>query len=72
MEDIEDLFVGAGGGGGAPPGFRLPITSVGLNPKKNKKKPNLNGNSNGLSPKVPGTEVPLSLSLFISRFNNFA
>ncbi|KAL6184354.1 hypothetical protein ACLB2K_045756 [Fragaria x ananassa] len=69
MEDIEDLFVGAGGGGGAPPGFRLPITSVGLNPKKNKKKPNLNGNSNSnglsqikhplapLSPKVPGSET---------------
>ncbi|XP_062030247.1 uncharacterized protein LOC133746099 isoform X1 [Rosa rugosa] len=65
MEDIEDLFIG---GGGAPPGFRLPITSVGLNPKKknnnNKKKPDLNGNLSQikhplapLSPKVPGTET---------------
>lgn len=79
MEDIEDLFIGAGGDG-VPPGFRLPITSVGLNPKKNKKKPNLNLNANTntnnlsqiehplapFSPKVPGTEVPLSLSSFLS------
>lgn len=85
MEDIEDLFIGAGGGG-APPGFRLPITSVGLNPKKNKKKPNpnpnLNANTNNLSqikhplapfsPKIPGTEVPLSFSLplFLSIYKD--
>ncbi|CAN1797539.1 hypothetical protein LINPERHAP1_LOCUS21299 [Linum perenne] len=35
MEDIEDLLVG--GGGGAPPGFRLPINAVGINPRKNNK-----------------------------------
>ncbi|XP_021806802.1 uncharacterized protein LOC110750745 [Prunus avium] len=67
MEDIEDLL--GGSGGGAPPGFRLPITAVGLNPKKNKNnnKPNPNGNSNKLSqiqdplaplsPKIPGTQT---------------
>ncbi|BFG19664.1 hypothetical protein CerSpe_059380 [Prunus speciosa] len=67
MEDIEDLLVGSGGV--APPGFRLPITAVGLNPKKkkNKNKPNPNGNSNKLSqiqdplaplsPKIPGTQT---------------
>ncbi|CAL2236099.1 unnamed protein product [Prunus armeniaca] len=69
MEDIEDLLVGSGGG--APTGFRLPITAVGLNPKKNKNKnkpnPNPNGNSNKLSqiqdplaplsPKIPGTQT---------------
>ncbi|XP_050379230.1 uncharacterized protein LOC126796448 [Argentina anserina] len=57
MEDIEDLFIDAG----APPGFRLPITSIALNPKKNKKKLNLNGHSFSQSqikpPKVPGTET---------------
>ncbi|CAN6584378.1 unnamed protein product [Malus baccata var. baccata] len=64
MEDIEDLLIGSGGG--APPGFRLPINTVGLNPKK---KPNPNGrNTNAklsqiqdplapLSPKVPGTQT---------------
>lgn len=31
MEDIEDLLAG---NGGVAPGFRLPLTSVGLNPKK--------------------------------------
>ncbi|XP_009379447.2 threonylcarbamoyladenosine tRNA methylthiotransferase isoform X1 [Pyrus x bretschneideri] len=64
MEDIEDLLIGSGGG--APPGFRLPINTVGLNPKN---KPNPNGrNTNAklsqiqdplapLSPKVPGTQT---------------
>ncbi|XP_009362440.2 threonylcarbamoyladenosine tRNA methylthiotransferase-like [Pyrus x bretschneideri] len=64
MEDIEDLLIGSGGG--APPGFRLPIKTVGMNPKK---KPNPNGcNTNNklsqiqdplapLSPKVPGTQT---------------
>ncbi|XP_068305901.1 uncharacterized protein [Pyrus communis] len=64
MEDIEDLLIGSGGG--APPGFRLPINTVGMNPKK---KPNPNGrNTNNklsqiqdplapLSPKVPGTQT---------------
>ncbi|KAG8389665.1 hypothetical protein BUALT_Bualt01G0002500 [Buddleja alternifolia] len=36
MEDIEDLLVG--GGGGAPPGFRLPVVaSVGVNTKTKRK-----------------------------------
>ncbi|XP_070669967.1 uncharacterized protein [Malus domestica] len=63
MEDIEDLLIGSGGG--APPGFRLPINTVGMNPKK---KPNPNGRNTNkklsqiqdplapLSPKVPGTQ----------------
>ncbi|KAL5715744.1 tRNA (N(6)-L-threonylcarbamoyladenosine(37)-C(2))-methylthiotransferase [Ranunculus cassubicifolius] len=52
MEDIEDMLAG----GGAPPGFRLPLMTVGINPKqqntinKNKKKKNLN-------PQIPGTQT---------------
>jgi hypothetical protein len=63
MEDIEDLVVGAG----APPGFRLPLNAVGVSLKKKK--------SNKLSqtlpsPKIPGTQVSLSLSslLFVVCF----
>ncbi|XP_050125036.1 uncharacterized protein LOC126602249 isoform X2 [Malus sylvestris] len=64
MEDIEDLLIGSGGG--APPGFRLPINTVGMNPKK---KPNPNGRNTNkklsqiqdplapLFPKVPGTQT---------------
>ncbi|GMP47868.1 hypothetical protein CsSME_00015429 [Camellia sinensis var. sinensis] len=66
MEDIEDLLVGSGG---APAGFRLPITaSVSVNPKKKKKKKNqqsdLNNHSSiqpsltaSHSPKIPGTQT---------------
>lgn len=64
MEDIEDLLVGSGGGG-APPGFRLPINAVGVNPRKNKNKPLFSGNqlskiNDSLSPlssEIPGTQV---------------
>lgn len=66
MEDIEDLLIG---GGGAPPGYRLPITAVGVKPKKKNKlksNPNANDSSNELSrtqnplvPKIPGTQVSL-------------
>lgn len=49
------------GGGGAPPGFRLPINAVGVNPKYNKNKPRLHDNhlskTGSLSPKIPGTET---------------
>ena len=66
MEDIEDLLVGSSGG--APPGFRLPLTAVGLNPKKKirKNKPLLDyvNNNNGLASKIPGTQVSLFLPLF--------
>ncbi|XP_057469805.1 uncharacterized protein LOC130758852 isoform X2 [Actinidia eriantha] len=63
MEDIEDLMVGSGG---APPGFRLPISaSVGVNPKKKKNhQTNFKNNSTiegsigaPQSPKIPGTEI---------------
>lgn len=65
MEDIEDLLVGSGG---APAGFRVPITaSVGVNPKKKKKKNqqlDLNNHSSiqpsltaSHSPKIPGTQT---------------
>ncbi|KAF5954789.1 hypothetical protein HYC85_007645 [Camellia sinensis] len=65
MEDIEDLLVGSGG---APAGFRLPITaSVSVNPKKKKKKnqqSDLNNHSSiqpsltaSHSPKIPGTQT---------------
>ncbi|XP_050214683.1 uncharacterized protein LOC126665807 [Mercurialis annua] len=50
MEDIEDLLIGSGDG--APSGFRLPINSVALHPKKNK--PNLTAS---FSPKIPGTQT---------------
>ncbi|KAH7548299.1 hypothetical protein JRO89_XS14G0098100 [Xanthoceras sorbifolium] len=37
MEDIEGLLAGSSGGG-ALPGFRLPINSVGVKPRENNKK----------------------------------
>ena len=65
MEDIEDLLIG--GGGGAPPGYRLPITAVGVKPKKkNMFKSNASADDssnepspiqNPLVPKIPGTQV---------------
>lgn len=60
MEDIEDLLVG-NGVGGAPPGFRLPLASVGFNPKQNKNKPNLEKKSHIQDSIIPGTQVSLSL-----------
>ncbi|KGN52713.1 threonylcarbamoyladenosine tRNA methylthiotransferase [Cucumis sativus] len=65
MEDIEDLLIG--GGGGAPPGYRLPITAVGVKPKKkNMFKSNASADDssnepspiqNPLVPKIPGTQT---------------
>ncbi|XP_007020083.2 PREDICTED: threonylcarbamoyladenosine tRNA methylthiotransferase [Theobroma cacao] len=60
MEDIEDLLVGSGG---APPGFRLPLNAVGVNPrKKHRNKPNKISQTNDpltplLPPKIPGTQT---------------
>ncbi|KAK9270448.1 hypothetical protein L1049_026028 [Liquidambar formosana] len=60
MEDIEDLLVGRGG---APPGFRLPLAAVGINPKHKKSKPNLKqipltqDSLTPQSPKIPGTQT---------------
>ncbi|GAV62952.1 UPF0004 domain-containing protein/Radical_SAM domain-containing protein [Cephalotus follicularis] len=55
MEDIEDLVVE---NGGAPPGFRLPLNAVGLKPKRNKNKPNLNNSMLPLiAPSIPGTQT---------------
>lgn len=68
MDDIEDLLAG---GGGSPPGFRLPLTaSVGVNPKYKKKNKTINTLSKSTSflhdsvnsydtTKIPGTEVSL-------------
>lgn len=42
MEDIEDLVAG-GGAGGAPPGFRLPLTAVGVKPKRSRNRPDRSG-----------------------------
>lgn len=54
MEDIEDLLVGAGG---APPGFRLPLSAaVGVNPKK-KRSPIQDFLTSHQSPKIPGTQT---------------
>ncbi|CAL1409930.1 unnamed protein product [Linum trigynum] len=59
MEDIEDLLIGSGGG--APPGFRLPLNTVAVKPKKNVKNgAKLNGSMLSESPlfsTVPGTQT---------------
>ncbi|CAN8235404.1 unnamed protein product [Cochlearia groenlandica] len=66
MEDIEDLL--AGGDGGAPPGFRLPLNTVGINPKTSKIKRSIISkqdeiaatNRDSLAPpsmKIPGTQI---------------
>ncbi|KAL3641426.1 hypothetical protein CASFOL_016394 [Castilleja foliolosa] len=53
MEDIEDLL--AGGGGGAPPGFRLPIpAAVGVKPKKKSLQDSLKSYNTA---KIPGTQT---------------
>ncbi|KAK9713706.1 hypothetical protein RND81_06G045900 [Saponaria officinalis] len=55
MEDIEDLLVG---NGGIAPGFRLPVTSVGLNPKKKPIKSKHSFIQDPLqSIKIPGTQT---------------
>lgn len=55
MEDIEDLLAGDGG---VAPGFRLPVTSVGLNPKKKPTKSNQSLLQDPLqSIKIPGTQI---------------
>lgn len=81
MEDIEDLF--AGGAGGAPPGFRLPLNAVGVNPKRNASKRSVSkqkdevttdSNRDSLAPpsmKIPGTQVVLLHSLDLSFINCF-
>lgn len=78
MEDIEDLLIG---GGGAPPGYRLPLTAVGLKPKKKhklKSNPDADDSSNELSPaqnslapKIPGTQVSLFMSPCIALSVSF-
>ncbi|XP_057998332.1 uncharacterized protein LOC110644378 [Hevea brasiliensis] len=58
MEDIEDLLIGSGGG--VPPGFRLPLNSIGVIPWKNKNKSNLNASKVSQIPfssKIPGTQT---------------
>ncbi|KAJ7949682.1 Threonylcarbamoyladenosine tRNA methylthiotransferase [Quillaja saponaria] len=63
MDDIEDLLIGSGGG--APPGFRLPLTTIGVNPKRNRTKAILKTNKlsqiqdplTSFSPKIPGTQA---------------
>ncbi|XP_042992928.1 threonylcarbamoyladenosine tRNA methylthiotransferase isoform X1 [Carya illinoinensis] len=52
MDDIEDLVVGAG----APPGFRLPLSSVGVNLKK-KRNDKFYQTQDSPSPKIPGTQT---------------
>ncbi|XP_021767178.1 threonylcarbamoyladenosine tRNA methylthiotransferase-like isoform X1 [Chenopodium quinoa] len=55
MEDIEDLLVGEGG---VAPGFRLPLSSVGLNPKKKPIKSKSSFLQDPLqSIKIPGTQI---------------
>ncbi|KAK9073210.1 hypothetical protein SSX86_007534 [Deinandra increscens subsp. villosa] len=68
MEDIEDLF--AGGGGAAPPGFRLPITAaVGINTtKKNKKKNNTKEEASSLLQNSSTYQVPGTQTIFLKTF----
>ncbi|GAB2217533.1 hypothetical protein Droror1_Dr00000730 [Drosera rotundifolia] len=53
MEDIEDLLPGAG----APPGFRLPVSTVGLNPRRKPKADQRQHRVSVQSPKIPGTQT---------------
>ncbi|KAK4413366.1 Threonylcarbamoyladenosine tRNA methylthiotransferase [Sesamum alatum] len=57
MEDIEDLLVG--GGGGVPPGFRLPVApAVGVKPKHKKKNNNFQDSLKSYTAaKIPGTQT---------------
>lgn len=74
MEDIEDLVAV----GGAPPGFRLPLTTVGVKPKKKRQGSKLNGSVDSAklsspSNSIPGTQVRLthlSLSVFWSSYRS--
>lgn len=56
MEDIEDLLVG---GGGAPPGFRLPVAAaVGVKPRSKSRSSSLQDSLKSQpSAKIPGTQV---------------
>lgn len=73
MEDIEDLF--AGGAGGAPPGFRLPLNAVGVNPKRNaskrsvsKQKDEVTTDSNRDSLAPPSMKIPGTQTIYIKTF----
>ncbi|XP_010244836.1 PREDICTED: threonylcarbamoyladenosine tRNA methylthiotransferase isoform X1 [Nelumbo nucifera] len=68
MEDIEDLLVGSGG---APPGFRLPLTAVGMKPRRNKPNNHASKEQNtkfqGLSP-TSSPEVPGTQTIYMKTF----
>ncbi|KAL1214489.1 CDK5RAP1-like protein [Cardamine amara subsp. amara] len=71
MEDIEDLL--AGGAGGAPPGFRLPLNAVRINPKTNKSKRSSSkqdeitaSNRDSLAP--PSLKIPGTQTIYIKTF----
>ncbi|KAL1564816.1 tRNA (N(6)-L-threonylcarbamoyladenosine(37)-C(2))-methylthiotransferase [Salvia divinorum] len=57
MEDIEDLLVG--GGGGVPPGFRLPVTAaVGVKPRSKSRSTVFQDSlKSPSSAKIPGTQT---------------
>lgn len=58
MEDIEDVVVG---GGGAPPGFRQPLTAVGMKPKKPR--------SRKITPSdSPGIGIPGAQTIYLKTF----
>ncbi|KAF7836442.1 threonylcarbamoyladenosine tRNA methylthiotransferase [Senna tora] len=63
MEDIEDLLIGSETG--SPPGFRLPLKTVGVNPKRNRTKlSQIQDSASAVSlPKIPGTQT-----IFIKTF----
>uniref|UniRef100_A0A453C0E1 Uncharacterized protein n=1 Tax=Aegilops tauschii subsp. strangulata TaxID=200361 RepID=A0A453C0E1_AEGTS len=57
MEDIEDVLGPAGfSGGGAPPGLRLPLSTVAVKPKRRSSK--LVQTQPQPDARIPGTQVP--------------
>lgn len=64
MEDIEDVV----GASGAPPGFRLPLSAVGMKPKKPKARV-INATLTA-TPNIPGTQVHFPLDLFVWKHSH--
>ncbi|GAB4861454.1 hypothetical protein Ancab_036656 [Ancistrocladus abbreviatus] len=64
MEDIEDLLVG---NGGVAPGFRLPVTSVSINPKR-KDKSNLKKRQSLVQAPLQSLKIPGTQTIYIKTF----
>ncbi|KAK4747670.1 hypothetical protein SAY87_014256 [Trapa incisa] len=64
MEDIEDLVAG----GGTPPGFRLPLTTVGVNPKKKKLSSKIYDSVDSAKPSPVSNSIPGTQTIYIKTF----